>query len=811
MVAVLILALAISDSQQTITLTQGLTIERSSNVRRATYDLPSGSDALADGVLSIKGNDIVVDFKGATLRGTAPDVQPDQRKGVALLVQGKNITIKNLNVRGYRIGLIARNSPGLKLIDCDFSYNWKPRLLSTVDREDGADWMSFHKNENDEWLRYGAGVYLRDCDGFEVRGLRSNGGSCALMITESDDGLVWNSDLSFNSAIGLGMYRSSRNRIMHNRIDWCVRGFSLGRYNRGQDSAGILIYEQSNGNVFAYNSVTHGGDGFFLWAGQTTMDSGKGGCNDNLLYGNDFSHAPTNGIEATFSRNVFANNLVLECWHGIWGGYSYESQVIGNVFGFNSEGIAWEHGQDNKFVGNTFARNNEDIVLWFNDGPQDPSWGYPKFRDTKSRDYAIELNQFADTRSNSLRIRNSSNIGVGRNEFFNVGSLFNVAGNNSGIRFESNFVVGKGLGAEVPKSVVQPAGKTNRFLTSEPYARDPLPPASSLNQGPFTSKEDYLDRFEVTWNGLRPLRDAEDFAPPSGHNAVDALLAMLRPEPLKDGIVPYLKRGTLRGWRYMIVDEWGPYDFKRPLVWPREEVDGLQVFELLGPTGTAKLVSSRGTVIDAISTDGSTWTAGRGPLVQVRMPCFIRAKMLDDQNWQELIFAYTGEAVTDHRGVVTARGKPFTFGWTRFEVPIDWNIAWYGWDSAKVADPRAKMPTPGEVLTRSQLGNPLAKLESKRLDFASSGAPREGVPANHFITLATGAFTIEPGDYEIGVTSDDGVRVWLDDKLIIDEWHWQGPTRYAQNVRLGGRHRIRVEHYEIDGYTALKVELAPKR
>ena len=35
------------------------------------------------------------------------------------------------------------------------------------------------------------------------------------------------------------------------------------------------------------------------------MDTGQGGCNDNLLYGNDFSHAPTNGIEATFSRNAF--------------------------------------------------------------------------------------------------------------------------------------------------------------------------------------------------------------------------------------------------------------------------------------------------------------------------------------------------------------------------------------------------------------------------------------------------------------------------------------------------------------------------
>ena len=48
------------------------------------------------------------------------------------------------------------------------------------------------------------------------------------------------------------------------------------------------MYEQSCFNVVAHNSITHSGDGLFLWAGQSTMDSGKGGANDNLFYANDF-------------------------------------------------------------------------------------------------------------------------------------------------------------------------------------------------------------------------------------------------------------------------------------------------------------------------------------------------------------------------------------------------------------------------------------------------------------------------------------------------------------------------------------------
>jgi hypothetical protein len=327
--------LAVASSGQPVDLTAGLVVTGDTRVRPAVFRI-AASDDLSIPAITIRGDGITVDFAGAVLRGSSEDTLPNARQGLGILVEGRNITLRNLKVHGYKVGLIARNSPGIKVLDSDFSYNWKQHLKSTLEREDLSDWMSYHQNEKDEWLRYGAGLYLRESDGFEVRNVKVHGGQNGLMISHSNRGLAWNSDLSFNSSLGIGMFRASDNRIMHNRVDWNVRGYSHGVYNRGQDSAGILIYEQSHRNTFAYNSVTHGGDGFFLWAGQTTMDTGRGGTNDNLLYGNDWSHAPTNGIEATFSRNSFVNNLLLECWHGIWGGYSYDSRVIGNVFGLNA-------------------------------------------------------------------------------------------------------------------------------------------------------------------------------------------------------------------------------------------------------------------------------------------------------------------------------------------------------------------------------------------------------------------------------------------------------------------------------------------
>ena len=40
---------------------------------------------------------------------------------------------------------------------------------------------------------------------------------------------------------GIGMYRSSRNKILNNNLDFNVRGYSHGIFNRGQDSADILV------------------------------------------------------------------------------------------------------------------------------------------------------------------------------------------------------------------------------------------------------------------------------------------------------------------------------------------------------------------------------------------------------------------------------------------------------------------------------------------------------------------------------------------------------------------------------------------
>lgn len=397
--AICVFSFLVMKASPTIRLKAGMVIRESAIINRETY-LLNAPALLSDNLILIEGNNITIDFNSAILQGSADKSRPDEFYGLAIRIKkgSKNITLKNAFIHGYKVAILADSIDNLVIENCDLSYNWRQHLQSSREKEDISDWMSFHHNENDEWLRYGAAIYLKNCRKAVISNNRVTGGQCALMMTRCDEAVVFDNTFSFNSAIGIGMYRSSRNKVYHNRLDYNVRGYSHGFYKRGQDSAGILVFEQCNDNIFAFNSATHSGDGFFLWAGQSTMDTGLGGCNDNFIYGNDFSYAPTNGIEVTFSRNLLMKNILKECDHGIWGGYSFDTDITDNLFENNRIGIAIEHGQGINIALNGFTGDQTGVKLWSRD-KQPANWGYAKARNTESRNYWIAANRFTSVKT----------------------------------------------------------------------------------------------------------------------------------------------------------------------------------------------------------------------------------------------------------------------------------------------------------------------------------------------------------------------------------------------------------------------------
>ncbi len=558
---------------------RGMKISKSTSIKKANYSISAGA-GLETPVITVEGDNITIDFKQASLSGATNSAKPDEYSGLAILIQNsRNVTIKNLNARGYRVALIARNVEGLVLDNCDFSYNYRQHLNSTQEKEDIADWMSYHQNEKDEWLRYGAAMYLRNCNKAVVKNCRVTGGQNALMMMECNDGKIYNNDFSFNSGIGIGMYKSSRNHVLYNRLIFNVRGYSHGVYNRGQDSAGLLVYEQSSNNIFYKNNVTHGGDGFFLWAGQSTMDSGQGGCNDNLVMSNDFSYAPTNGIEVTFSRNSIIDNRIFECDHGLWGGYSYESVISGNKFRNNRVGIAIEHGQSNLISYNVFFRDKEAIRLWARES-QPPEWGYAKNRDTRSRNYVIANNNFSDNQT-VLSLQRIENIRAFGNFYSNFGELFNADASVSGLDTTQDVVLD-----------------------------------DSLVMGQSTG-------------------------------AADSAIARAKITKPAD---PFKNTSAFAGRKNIMITEWGPYDFRSPVIWNTNPTDsaGILRFELKGPAGNWRVRKASG--VDSLSAQSGTF------------PASITGRKIPGKRTDIFIeLEYKGEAITTPFGQKIAKAKPTYF------------------------------------------------------------------------------------------------------------------------------------------------------
>lgn len=79
-------------------------------------------------------------------------------------------------------------------------------------------------------------------------------------------------------------------------------------------------------------------------------------------------------------------------------------------------------------------------------------------------------------------------------------------------------------------------------------------------------------------------------------------------------------------------------------------------------------------------------------------------------------------------------------------------------------------------------------------------SPDPGLPVDSFSARWTGDFDFEAGQYTFSVTADDGVRLWVDGQVVIDQWKDQAPTTIQTTRTLtAGSHAIKLEYYEAGG------------
>lgn len=107
-------------------------------------------------------------------------------------------------------------------------------------------------------------------------------------------------------------------------------------------------------------------------------------------------------------------------------------------------------------------------------------------------------------------------------------------------------------------------------------------------------------------------------------------------------------------------------------------------------------------------------------------------------------------------------------------------------------------PWQGEYFaTRDMTKPPTLVRTDTAIDFNwGYNSPAEAIPVNNFAVRWTGTFDTEGGRYRLTTTTDDGVRVYVDDRLVISSWRPMRGIRSATVRLTPGQHVIRVEYFE---------------
>ena len=95
-------------------------------------------------------------------------------------------------------------------------------------------------------------------------------------------------------------------------------------------------------------------------------------------------------------------------------------------------------------------------------------------------------------------------------------------------------------------------------------------------------------------------------------------------------------------------------------------------------------------------------------------------------------------------------------------------------------------------------GAPVLIREDADIDFEwGSDSPGEGVPADDFSVRWSRHVWLDEATYDFSVFADDGVRLWVDGQLLVDQWWESQGNGYDGTVALAsGYHYVLMEYYD---------------
>ncbi|HSW87828.1 MAG TPA: FG-GAP-like repeat-containing protein [Candidatus Saccharimonadales bacterium] len=114
----------------------------------------------------------------------------------------------------------------------------------------------------------------------------------------------------------------------------------------------------------------------------------------------------------------------------------------------------------------------------------------------------------------------------------------------------------------------------------------------------------------------------------------------------------------------------------------------------------------------------------------------------------------------------------------------------------------------GEYFNNQTLsGSPTLTRTDPAINFDwGSGSPDSSLPSDHFSVRWTQTTSFTGGTYIFTASSDDGIRLYVDGELILDQWTDSGYLYYTVSKALStGNHTVKLEYYEDYGGARVKL------
>jgi hypothetical protein len=108
----------------------------------------------------------------------------------------------------------------------------------------------------------------------------------------------------------------------------------------------------------------------------------------------------------------------------------------------------------------------------------------------------------------------------------------------------------------------------------------------------------------------------------------------------------------------------------------------------------------------------------------------------------------------------------------------------------------------GEYYNNTHLAGPpvLVRHDAEIAFDWGAGAPDYRLPADRFSARWVRSITTRNATYVFETTTDDGVRLYVDGRMVIDEWRDMSRQTFTARVDLSeGAHTVRMEYYEREG------------